>query len=116
MRGAVLALPPTTIEEAVTITLPRVGAPTEGVQIEDAHCVPAHETCLSYIADVVLPGEQTPGRLACVAPWRSCTLTMAAFGLRAAQVPNVEQPSPWIARINEIFQQTINWVRIITRM
>jgi len=96
-------------------TLMRAGAPTDDVRVENAHCVPARETCLSYIADVVLPGEYATGRLACVGPWHACTLTMAEFGLRATPVPAVGQPNPWVARINEIVQQSLNWARALVR-
>ncbi len=115
VRGALLTLPPTTIEQAVAATLMRAGAPTDDVRVENAHCVPARETCLSYIADVVLPGEYATGRLACVGPWHACTLTMAEFGLRATPVPDVGQPNPWVARINEIVQQSLNWARALVR-
>jgi hypothetical protein len=111
LRRTLLALPPTTIEKAVATTLIRVGAPTEDVRVEHAGCVPAQETCLSYIADVVLRGEHETGRLACVGPWHDCTLTMAEFGLRAAPVPDVGQPNPWVARIGELFHQVIVWVQ-----
>jgi hypothetical protein len=111
LRIALLAQPPATIEEAVAATLDRTGAPTAGVRVAEAHCVPARETCLSYIADVVLPGERAVGRLACVGPWRGCTLTMAEFGLRAAPVPDVGLPNPWVARIDVLVQQAVRWAR-----
>jgi hypothetical protein len=111
LRIALLAQPPATIEDAVAATLDRTGAPTAGLRIEEARCVPARETCLSYIADVVLPDEHDVGRLACVGPWRGCTLTLAEFGLRGAPVPDVGLPNPWVARLDALVQQAVRWAR-----
>ncbi|GEM_PF-2986794 len=108
---ALLAIPPTTIEDAVAIPLRNRGAPTEHIQITNAHCVPSRDTCLSYIADVVIAHERNPGRLACAAPWHACTLTMAEFGMRAAAVPDVSDPHPWITTAEAIIQSTITWVQ-----
>lgn len=108
---ALATLPPTTIEEAVAITLREAGAPTAVARIAEAGCVPARETCLSYIADVRIDGERKVGRLACATAWRSCTLTMAEFGLRAAPVPDVAIPHPWTLVLNDLVSQTRTWVR-----
>ncbi len=113
MRTSLDALPPTTIEAAVAITLNRAKAPTNGIRIEDAHCVPARETCLSYIADVTLQNEQVRGRLACVGAWHDCTLTMAEYDLHVAPVPDVGTPHPWIEQIAAVLQQAMGWVRAV---
>jgi len=110
-QQALLMMPPTTIEDAVAVSLRRQGAPTTHIQIADAHCVPSRDTCLSYIADVVIADERNPGRLACAKPWRACTLTMAEFGLRAAAVPDVSDQHPWITTAEAIIQSTITWVQ-----
>lgn len=102
---ALLALPPATIEDAVAATLRQAGAPARGVCIENAQCVPTYETCLSFIADVTLEGEHGTGGLACAEAWRGCTLSMAEFGLRAAPVPDVRPPPPWITEIAEQLAQ-----------
>lgn len=109
-RYAVLALPPATIEAAVAATLSQAGAPTRGVRVANARCVPAYETCLSFIADVALEGERQSGRLACVEPWRDCTLTMAQFGLRAAPVPDVRPPPPWRVNLDEQLLRLSRWL------
>jgi hypothetical protein len=35
---------------------PSINASASGLRVAEAHCVPARETCLHYIADVILPG------------------------------------------------------------
>ncbi len=113
MRTTWDSLPPTTIEAAVAVTLNQANAPTNGIAIENAHCVPARETCLSYIADVTLQNEHIRGRLACVGAWHDCTLTMAEYGLRAAPVPDVGRPHPWIEQMTALVQQAMGWVRAV---
>jgi hypothetical protein len=38
-------------------------------------------------------------------------LTLAEFGLRAAPVPDVSLPNPWVARLDALVQQAVRWAR-----
>jgi hypothetical protein len=109
IHQAFVSQPPATIEQAVAITLHQAEAPSIGVQIRNAGCVPAPETCLSYIADVHVGGEEPTGRLACREAWHDCTLTMQEFGLRAAPVPDVLPPHPWMRTIQNLVDQMTAW-------
>jgi hypothetical protein len=112
---AVLAIPPATIEEAVRMTLQQNGANVAKVTIMNAQCVPSRDTCLSYIADVVIGTERESGRLACRTPWQACTLTMAEFGLRAAIVPDVGERNPLVTELQTALQEGANWIRRLVK-
>jgi hypothetical protein len=85
----VLVPGPATLDAAVALALRREGVSFFDVRVEEARCVPAWETCLSYIADVVVLGERPArGRLACVAPVRGCELWIPELELRGAPVPD----------------------------
>jgi hypothetical protein len=109
IQQAFVSQPPATIEQAIVITLHQAGAPSLAIQIRNAGCIPAPETCLSVIADVQVGGEGPVGRLACQEAWRDCTLTMQEFGLQAAPVPDVIPSHPWMGTIQHLVGQLTNW-------
>jgi hypothetical protein len=105
------SLPPTTIEAAVEMTLARAGAVTRGVRVTNAQCVPAQETCLSYIADVEVIGQDAVGRLSCTAAWEGCTLWMAELGVHRMPVPLVVPPHPWLRQLATQAHRLDAWLR-----
>jgi hypothetical protein len=105
------ALPLMTVEAAMATTLRNAGAPSIGVRVTNAQCVPVQETCLRYIADVEVTGKDAVGRLSCTAAWEGCTLWMAELGVHRRPVPRVVPPHPWLGQLEAQAHRLDVWLR-----
>ena len=101
---------PDTIEQAVAQTLAGHGVAEQNVRVQQAVCMPSHDTCLRVVADVTVAGKNEIGRLACERYWTGCTLTMAGYGMHLAPVPDVASPPALVTHLRATFKRVLRWV------
>ncbi len=104
---------PPTIEQAVADTLLAHGVEQPQVRVEQAACLPSHDTCLRVVADVIVAGKSEIGRLACKRYWTGCTLTMAGYGLHLAPVPDVASPTALAMQLRTVFKRALKSAQMV---
>ena len=102
---------PETIEQAVAQTLAGYGVTAPEVHVQQAACMPSHDTCLRVVADIAVQGSDETGRLACERYWTGCRLTMAGYGVRLAPVPDVASPTALAMQLRTAFNHALKWVQ-----